>query len=325
MQTVRLSFIDSLRGFAAAWVVIFHLNEVGQFSPSVYQWFVKHGQLGVPIFFVLSGYSIHRSLLRTESVRQFIWRRFWRIYPPYLASIFVVLITVISFKLINGVNGLITLPKSLWGWFATLTLTTTPVTSVPTINWVYWTLSYEIAFYLWMCLALLAPKLKSVVLVAPVILSLAWPDSAVFFVDQWCLFGFGIALAEWHHSRSRIGPVLLALCFADALLHRKVGEVTAASAALVLVAMSASRQFGWLNRERAFNWLGQSSYSLYLTHVPIGAWIALSVDRYPRPTSANSMPAHLLIDAFAMSLCIVFAYFFWRFIERPSLKMAHKI
>src|SRR5882724_4472054 len=59
------------------------------------------GQLGVPLFFVISGFCIHLSFLRwalrqsddgpPQKISNFIWqfyyRRFWRIYPAYLAAL----------------------------------------------------------------------------------------------------------------------------------------------------------------------------------------------------------------------------------------------
>src|SRR5271165_1694793 len=78
----RYLFIDTLRGLSACWVVLFHLNEVGLFPESMYQSIVQHGWLGVTSFFIISGFSVHLSLLRSKSVAYFLGRRFWRIYPP---------------------------------------------------------------------------------------------------------------------------------------------------------------------------------------------------------------------------------------------------
>ena len=328
MQSNRILLLDSLRGFAAAWVVIFHLNEVGKFAPSVYQSFVSAGWLGVPIFFVLSGYSIHASLLRAPTVRTFLWRRFWRIYPPYVASLALVIIAVILRKLTSGNNDLIPLPHGPLGWIEIFTLTTKPVSSTVPINWVYWTLSYEAAFYLWLTIALAFPRIRWPLVFAPVVLSLVWHAAPIFFIDQWCLFALGVAIAEWRHDRNGLAsvlvPVLITACLIDALIHRKGGETVAAGLTFILVSMAISGRFGWLNRIPVLHRIGDWSYSLYLTHVPIGAWLALRIDPYRRSMSASSLPVHIAIDAMAFSLCCGFAILFWKFIERPSMAVAHR-
>lgn len=323
MTKPRIQFLDTLRGIAAAWVVLFHLNEVGKFAPSAYLWFVKQGWLGVPIFFVLSGYSIHASLLRSPSVSKFLWRRFWRIYPPYLASLILVTGLVVLRKLTSGTNDLIVVPHGLLGWLEVLTLTTKPIGSTPPINWVYWTLTYEAAFYLWLTLALMLPRLRWPIVFAPLVVSLTWHNAPPFFFDQWCLFALGVAIAEWRNERGALPPLLAIICLADALLHRTGGEVIAAGSAFVLVSMALSTRFAWLNRIPLLHRAGDWSYSLYLTHVPIGVWLALRIDPYPRTMSAASLPAHIGIDAFAFAMCCGFAVLFWRLVEKPSIAIAH--
>ena len=59
----RLLFIDGLRGLAALAVVGYHFagnlrDPLAQwFSPTI-SWILFHGYLGVPVFFVISGYVI---------------------------------------------------------------------------------------------------------------------------------------------------------------------------------------------------------------------------------------------------------------------------
>src|SRR5262249_45093449 len=49
------------------------------------------GSLGVPMFFVLSGFLIHYTFSRSsnQNTLGFLVRRFGRIYPPYLAALLV--------------------------------------------------------------------------------------------------------------------------------------------------------------------------------------------------------------------------------------------
>lgn len=78
----RYVVIDSLRGLAACSVILFHLNVVGLFPPGIYQTIVEHGWLGVTVFFVVSGFAVYSSLMRSANFTSFLSRRFWRIYLP---------------------------------------------------------------------------------------------------------------------------------------------------------------------------------------------------------------------------------------------------
>lgn len=103
-QPAHLTRIDVLRAAAALYVVVYHYYG-GVFYADQLPWgawwrdfgaplpplFVallplSFGWTGVALFFVLSGYVIHRSRLLDErfSWRKYAARRFWRIYPAYL-------------------------------------------------------------------------------------------------------------------------------------------------------------------------------------------------------------------------------------------------
>jgi peptidoglycan/LPS O-acetylase OafA/YrhL len=102
----HLLAVDILRGIAIAMVVVFHAFIVpfGAFLPwtgwhrdlsmapsktFIIFYPISFGWAGVALFFVLSGFCIHLSFLRspTFSVQKFIWNRFWRIMPAYLVAL----------------------------------------------------------------------------------------------------------------------------------------------------------------------------------------------------------------------------------------------
>jgi peptidoglycan/LPS O-acetylase OafA/YrhL len=315
----RFSFLDSMRGFAASWAVFFHLNEVGRFQPGPYQWLVKHGWLGVIVFFVISGFSVHLSLLRSSKGATFLERRLWRIYPPYLASLALVLVVIAAERAMTGANDLIALPHGLVGWVETLTLTTKPVGSTPTVNWVYWSLSYELAFYVLQSLALFAPRIRWAVLIGPTLLALIWKDSPIFFLNGWSLFALGAAVAEWRHRRDWRALALGAMCLADLVINRTPDCAMVGLATAGLIVAATSNWGDSLNREAVLRRVGTVSYSLYLVHVPIGCWLALKMDRWPRPLSANNFALHVTIDAGAFVVCLAAASAFWWMIEKPSI------
>jgi len=143
---VRLAWLGALRGYAALVVVVFHLSPTVLGTDrhlAVYRHF-DLGKYGVLLFFLVSGYVIPMSLERHGSLRRFWIGRLCRIYPAYLAAIGLVLLL------------------SWAGWLAwTTTVRHQPaaivlahVTMMSDLIGVrgavrvFWTLSYEMTFYL---------------------------------------------------------------------------------------------------------------------------------------------------------------------------------
>ena len=90
--------LTGLRAIAATWVVLFHVvsgRKVTFYSvfPWADEWFrplISAGQLGVDLFFVLSGYVLTLALLRQRGpVSPITWaaRRTLRLLPPVAASV----------------------------------------------------------------------------------------------------------------------------------------------------------------------------------------------------------------------------------------------
>jgi len=89
-RQVRFDALDSWRGIAALLVALFHFQAAGNFYIVP---LVRHGNLAVPFFFVLSGFVIthaYRAKLdeRGAGIR-FMVRRFGRLYPLHFATLMV--------------------------------------------------------------------------------------------------------------------------------------------------------------------------------------------------------------------------------------------
>ncbi|GAA3789455.1 acyltransferase [Sphaerisporangium flaviroseum] len=142
----RQSWLDALRGIAALIVVFEHSLDplLPEIRRSISPWF-DFGQYGVLVFFLVSGYVVPVSLERRGSVRGFWITRVFRLYP--LWAMVAVAGTVF------GLIGVYTpLPAQASGqpWsFALAHLTMLQdLLQVPSVVNVFWTLSYEMAFYL---------------------------------------------------------------------------------------------------------------------------------------------------------------------------------
>jgi peptidoglycan/LPS O-acetylase OafA/YrhL len=131
MSASRLAWLDGLRAVAVLLVVYAHLTRyVFTDLRAVTGERLHAGTAGVMLFFLVSGYIIPASLERHGDLRAF-WRsRACRLYPLYLAVILVLLPFAWPVDLIAHAT---MLPFFL---------------DVPLATPVFWTLSFEMAFYL---------------------------------------------------------------------------------------------------------------------------------------------------------------------------------
>jgi len=106
-RSAHIPFLDHIRGLAIFMVVAFHSVEAafGKADLPWQGWFrdfnvdpkklvaipAMFGFFGVAVFFALSGFCIHLSHVRSRSQdwKEFFLRRWFRIYPPYLALLLV--------------------------------------------------------------------------------------------------------------------------------------------------------------------------------------------------------------------------------------------
>src|SRR4051812_2120361 len=129
----RLGWLDGLRGWAALVVVCFHLSP-SVLGPARHMAVYRHidlGKYGVLLFFLVSGYVVPMSLERHGSLRRFWTGRLFRIYPAYLVTIAVVAAA-------GARPG---------GLLAHASMLVDPLGVRGAVR-VFWTLSYEMIFYL---------------------------------------------------------------------------------------------------------------------------------------------------------------------------------
>lgn len=143
---IRLAWLDALRGFAALTVVWFHLSPLmlGNERHLAIMRHIDLGKYGVLLFFLVSGYVIPMSLERHGSLRRFWIGRLCRIYPAYLGAIALIGAVALagwgpwqesfSHQTVSAVLGHATMMTELLGLHGAVR--------------VFWTLSYEMTFYL---------------------------------------------------------------------------------------------------------------------------------------------------------------------------------
>lgn len=88
----RLEKLEAIRGFAAIYVVFYHLFASGIVIFGVNLSFLfRFGQEAVILFFLLSGFVIYHSFIKSKdhsNFKVFFWKRFLRIYIPLIIVFF---------------------------------------------------------------------------------------------------------------------------------------------------------------------------------------------------------------------------------------------
>lgn len=210
----RYRSLDAWRGLLCLRVVTYHATAALEAPPvSTGTWI---GSIGVPLFFVISGFCIASACQKMPGGLAFFVKRFRRIYPPYWAALAILLIASLWWP------DLFDMPRpdqmTLSGWIGNLTLTETwrphvGGSAARLIAVQAWTLCYEEQFYIVSGVALLLLGghrfLFSMfaVTVAVLIIMSVRPGAAVtgyFFDGTWLLFAEGVALSWLVRQSPRI-------------------------------------------------------------------------------------------------------------------------
>ncbi|XRQ14667.1 acyltransferase family protein [Actinomadura welshii] len=141
-----MDWLDALRGFAAMVVVFEHSLDVllPEVRRTASPWF-DFGRYGVFVFFLVSGYVVPFSLERRGSVRHFWAGRFFRLYPAWGLAVALALgfgAAGVSYGLPAGLG------ERPWASAIAHLTMLQDLLGVPNVLNVFWTLTYEMVFYL---------------------------------------------------------------------------------------------------------------------------------------------------------------------------------
>ncbi|TWR30620.1 acyltransferase [Mucilaginibacter pallidiroseus] len=316
--------IDILRFFAACGVALFHFQQPVKHLDDFYRAFCHELRLGVPVFFVISGYCISISLNQSKTPNNFIIRRLFRIFPAYWLSLVIVGVVVIYAKIAHGENDVAVLPKTIKDIIATLTLTTTPFSEILTVNWVYWSLTCELFFYFIIyCIAFLPVKFRLPAISTICVLSVLLPfqnSGYLFFLDHWPAFAFGIAIyyLVYQKHRSLIPIIIAALSMAHILMHRDMIYLGVCITTGLLIIAGEYYPI----KKNSLSVLGNYSYAIYLIHVPLGVYVAkdfvnIFVYKY--------LYLNILVDLLTLLFVALLSKLIYKYVERPFIDLGNKL
>ncbi|MBK9149128.1 MAG: acyltransferase [Flavobacteriales bacterium] len=325
---MALRTIDAVRGLAALGVVLFHYGGVvlPTLRPHPLEALLAFGEHGVEVFFVLSGFVIPYSLVRSgytwSSIGPFMWKRYLRIAPlAYISALLMIGYHLLSLFMLGrpvqahdwpgidaaSVIGNLLFHPQIFGssWF----------------NFAFWTLALEFEFYL--AIALTLPILlhgrrlaNAMILVCA--LSLSFVDDHLLF--RHCgFFIFGVAAFLWKQGRitAKEFASVFALTLAALLARNDLAPVLLSAGATVLLLWKPA-----LGSKRT-DWLGAISYSLYIVHVPVGYFAESAMKRL---TGLHELTwgKVLLLLAYTL-LALIAAQLLYQVAERPLLDRLKRI
>ena len=311
-KTVRpqIDPLTGVRGFAATWVVLLHIQLLlPELLPRlpVLGALIDGGNLGVDLFFILSGFIISFTYLDRlgrgvpGDVPRYLWLRVARIYPAHLFMLFVVLMMVV----VMTVEGTPPADEQRFSPLSFIMNLFMLQAVPPALAWndPAWSISTEFAAYLVFPLLVplltrLSPRRAMIILVVLLLVGTTGLWILVETAHEWAYwsgyllmwsriavcFPVGCLLyivwrsrpaEDWSRAAGILLPVALIGILAVCVLTPPAEAISLPVAAypfLVLLIFALASSSGIVSRFLAtppMMWAGRASYSVYLVHFPL--------------------------------------------------------
>jgi peptidoglycan/LPS O-acetylase OafA/YrhL len=352
--------IDGLRGFACLIVLCHHCYfhggsylyptiQVSNWKLSLSSLFY-YGYSGVELFFVLSGFCLTYSIIKSPNKvvdwRQYFINRVRRIYPAFIATM--VILFGLSFIIHSQKLDVFINEKFLeMPTFKHLLLSLSFVSL--SFNTSFWTLCVEWRWYLIVPLMIFIYKRFNILgtFIFSMAISLIYatfiqPSSSVllkFILSPLALylplFVLGILAAHLLVTK----PSSLVQDYI--IRYSKWGVLASFIPLFIVVPPEPNLEFSYArivpfgvfyffllvaalydsNFQKMFSWkplvfVGEFSYSLYLIHLPI----IQAIHIFTKPMNWSDQTQFFFYQGFVLTLCIVLGYLFYLLFEKPFLK-----
>ncbi|MFG2006616.1 acyltransferase family protein [Spirillospora sp. NPDC048911] len=335
----RLLELDLLRFIAAAAVMLHHyVGEIAGWGPQGYSKLggvsnvTQYGNLGVDLFFLISGFVILMSAWG-RSVDRFAASRIVRLFPAYWFAVVLVLAVYLATDL-RWIPAETDKRGALEAFLPNLTMLQTGL-HVQSLEGVYWTLWVELHFYVLVAVALLARR-GAMTYERCIAFMVSWLLAGVFAQEADSELLMAVLVPTWapyfvagmaFYLMYRFGPnlvltLIILFGWALAVYHRTtiLNPVLAlpetrnlaipfgVTLAFVIMWLVSTRRLGWLG-VRGATLLGALTYPLYLVHETLGRMIRERFDDVLGPWQ---------ILGFSIVLALAVAYSVYRLVETPA-------
>lgn len=317
----RLYELDALRGIAALLVVIFHYTsryeELFIKTEMEFPFRVSYGHYGVQLFFVISGFVIYMSLLRSKSILDFTIKRIIRLYPAY---IFAVILTFSVVSLLGLEGREVTNIEAI----INLTMLQGYIPGVENVDGVYWSLTIELSFYIIMGFLFISRILNKIEVV-----SIIWLISAItlniidfdgiisivtdkiILIDYVHLFIAGMMFYHLRESNRLKYHFLILISLLYDFTFNGIESGIVLTLIFSIFYLLIFNKLIFL-KSKALVFIGTISYSLYLVHQNIGYIIIRELEKL------GYTDGIFIIIPIIMS--VILASFITFYIEKPIQK-----
>lgn len=328
MERKNFQTLQLYRGVAAFLVVLFHSTP--ELSRTFFKVAFIFGYTGVQFFFVLSGFIIYfihsRDLSHPERIKTYLLKRFIRVYPIY----WILLTVALALIFIS--------PEFAGSHKRTLSVILKSAFLFPQKDWpvidASWTLCYEIVFYLLFALAMWLGKrfaiIFSIVWTLAIITfnstaELQFPYSFIFnplnlYFILGCISAHIVMTRKITRAWLYIGIGTAMFFGAGAYISITLTQtplmaeaVCGVASFFLIIGGVGYESFKSVKIPAAFLIIGNSSYSLYLSH---GFTIKAYRIIIAKLGIAEIIPP--LLNAFLMiALCVIVGIMIFRYLEIP--------
>jgi peptidoglycan/LPS O-acetylase OafA/YrhL len=341
---MRLPFLDLVRAIGASLIVLHHLAFYGPLAdrayviaPSVFDWLVDNARMAVQVFLVMGGFFAARSISNSGAIDASrllykIKQRFFRISLPYWVTL-AAAITANEFARLFMTNEAIS-ARPTWAQLAAHVVLVQDLCGYEALTAGIWYLAIDFQLYVLTLLTFYTSQRL-----------LRWfrgtDDTSAWYITLFALLPFSILSLFWFNRHSCLdcwAVYFLGSYYLGLLLHEStvnpsairwsIGYIVVAVAVggvdsrprvvvaalislLTLLAHLTSYLQRW-PRSRVVNYLGRSSYCLFLVHFPVllvtNAWGVKYL-----PGSAVAAVGGLLLAYFAS---LVTSFILYQVVEK---------
>lgn len=342
------SSIHAGRAVAAMLIVAFHLSHAlaqDKYFGDAASWLahIFHaGDVGVPFFFVLSGFVIALAHTRDVGQPRRVWpylrKRIVRIYPTYLIIFTLAYAGALASPALSA-----KVPHDALRLIECLTLwprdSHNPQDLTSPVLWVAWSLQYEVYFYVLAALAI-ASRAAAWVVASVLAIGMAVQQVAPLGAFPWdfvfspliALFFLGVGAAtllrrtRWpRRTMALLIPSAMALALMaiyevwrgqDAMAPFRYAAFGLCATGLLLGLARLEERGVALARGPITRSMGDASYALYLLHFPIISALCKLTAKWSLSGPLAAAASFVVIFA----VCVMVSVLFHRAIERPLLQ-----
>lgn len=312
----RIREVQSLRALAILLVAGYHYFagwtmpiDGNNLYPGTFAPLFKYAYLGVELFFMVSGFVISMTLLRTQTIWQFALKRFIRLWP----ALFIALPLVFIVGNVFGSDMYKQPASHLWSSFSLINPVLINSTFGSNVDWVtavLWTMWIELQFYFLAAIIYFSRKKDFellLILITFISTTLIWTGklelASLFEFLPWFLAGV-VFHQIWRANKATPANVLtlLLILFNECYQLWDHGKSGAIWLPLAFFGLFTSIVMKWklssALRAGSLVFLGEISYEFYLIHDTVGVTVITQwLSRFGQTSGAHLFAALLGLAA----------------------------